>query len=138
MNITRIVLAAVGAFVAYMSVGSILFVTLPALRREFGKYPGVYRDHEGQMSHMPLGMAAILLSVAVLAVLFAMIHPAGAGLADGAIFGLLIGLYALGSFVIHNHVNLNIGAKVTLFSGVAYMVEWLAVGVVISLIYRTG
>jgi hypothetical protein len=136
MNYTRIALAALGAFVAYMAVGSIVFVTIPALKREFGKFPAVYRDHKGQMSHMPLAMAAILLSIVVLAVLFAMIHPAGAGLADGAIYGALIGLYALGAFVIHNHVNLNIGVKVTLYSGIAYFIEWTVVGVVISLIYK--
>jgi len=136
MNYSRIALAALGAFVAYMAIGSIVFVSLPALKREFGKFPAVYRDHKGQMSHMPLGMAAMLLSLVVLAVLFAMIHPAGAGMEDGAVFGALIGLYALGSFVIHNHVNLNIGVKVTLYSGLAYFAEWTVVGIVISLIYK--
>jgi hypothetical protein len=136
MNYTRIVLATLGGFVAYMAMGSVMFVAIPALKREFGKFPAVYRDHKGQMSHMPLGMAAMLLSIVVLAVLFAMIHPAGAGMEDGAIYGALIGFYALGSFVIHNHVNLNIGVKVTLYSGIVYFIEWTVVGVVISLIYK--
>ena len=65
-----------------------------------------------------------------------MIHPSGAGVVAGLQFGLIIAMYALGSFVLHNHVNLNIGPRLTTFQAIAYTVEWLAVGVVISLIYR--
>ena len=136
MNYTRIALAALGAFVAYMAVGSVFFGAFPVLRREFGKYPAVYRDHQGQMSHMPVGMAAMLLSMAVLAALFAMIHPAGAGMADGTIYGALVGLYAIGSFVLHNYVNLNVGLRLTAYSAIAYFIEWMVVGIVISLIYK--
>ena len=136
MHITYILLAALGAFVAYMAMGTLMFVTLPMLKREFAKYPAVYRDHQGQMSHMPVGMAGIFLSMLVLAVLYAMIYPGGAGVAAGVGYGALIGVYALGSFVLHNHANLNVGWRLTLFSALAYFVEWCAVGVAISLIYR--
>lgn len=63
MNYLRIGLAALGAFVAYMAAGGLMFVTMPFLRTEFARYPAVYRDHDGQMSHFPVGMAAILLSM---------------------------------------------------------------------------
>jgi hypothetical protein len=33
-------------------------------------------------------------------------------------------------------VNLNIGSRLTLFQAVAYSIEWLVVGLVISAIYR--
>jgi len=36
----------------------------------------------------------------------------------------LIGLFAIGSFVLHNYVNLNIGLKITVASAIAYFVEW--------------
>jgi len=74
--------------------------------------------------------------VAVLAVLYAMLYRGGSGLMEGARFGMLVGLYAVGSFVLHNHVNLNIGAKLTVQQAVAYFVEWTVVGIVIGLIYR--
>ena len=135
MNLTRVVLAAVGALVAYMALGSVFFMN-PAMRKEFMKYPAVYRTQENMRGVMPFGMLSMLLSMVVLAVLFAMIYPDGAGLAAGLRFGALIGLYASGSFVLHNHVNLNIGPRLTLYQGVAYLVEWTVVGVVISLIYR--
>ena len=136
MNYVRIGLAALGAFVAYMAAGGLMFVAMPFLKTEFQKYPAVYRDHDGQMSHFPVGMAAILLSMVVLAVLYARSYRAGSGLADGAAFGALIGLFVIGAFVVHNYANLNIGVRLTAISALAYFVEWCIAGIVIGLIYR--
>jgi hypothetical protein len=135
MNITRIALAALGGFVAYMALGGLAFALLP-LREEFLKYPAVYRSKEGQMSHMPAGMLAMLLAIVALAVIYAMLYRGGSGLAAGALFGALIGIFFLGTFVVHNYVNLNIGLKLTLQQGVAYFIEWTVTGLVIGLIYR--
>lgn len=78
----------------------------------------------------------MLLSMVVLAVLYAKIYKGGSGVAEGAVFGALIGFYAVGSFVLHNYVNLNIGFKITVASAIAYFVEWTVVGIVIGLIYK--
>jgi hypothetical protein len=136
MNLLRMILAALGAFVAYFVVGGLAFGLLPSLRTEFLKYPAVYRAKEGQMSHMPLGMAAMFLGILALALLYAMLYRGGYGIAEGARFGALIGVFAMGSFVVHNYVNLNIGLKLTVQQSVAYFVEWMVVGIVISLIYK--
>ena len=136
MNFARIALASVAALVAYMALGGLLFAVIPSLKTEFGKYPAVYRSQQGQMSHMPTGMAAMLLSMVVLAVLYAKLYTPGSGLVQGAVFGVLIGLYAVGSFVLHNYVNLNIGLKITIQSAMVYLVEWTVVGIVIGLIYK--
>ena len=136
MNYVRIALAILGATVAYFGCGFILFAALPGMKREFLKYPNVYRSHEGQMNHFPVGMFGIFLSISVMSVLYAMSYRTGSGLAAGVIFGVLFGLFYLGSFVLHNYANLNIGLRLTLFSAVAFMLEWTVVGVVIGLIYR--
>ena len=88
------------------------------------------------MSHMPVGMVAMFLAIVALALIYAMLYQSGYGVADGASFGALIGVFAVGSFVVHNYVNLNIGLKLTVQQGVAYFVEWVVVGIVISLIYK--
>jgi hypothetical protein len=88
------------------------------------------------MRVMPFGMAAMFLAMLVLAVLYAMIYQGGSGLAEGARFGALIGVFAVCAFVIHNYVNLNIGGAITLQQAIAYFVEWTVVGIVIGLIYR--
>jgi hypothetical protein len=135
MNYTRIALASVGAFAAYFILGGLMFTALP-LANEFAKYPNVYRSRESIIHAMPAGMAAMYISMLALAVMYAMMYRAGFGLRQGALFGALIGVYAIGSFVVHNYVNLNIGLKLTAQQGVAYFIEWVAVGIAIGLIYR--
>jgi hypothetical protein len=140
MNYVRLGLASVGAFVAYMAIGALTFAALPFLRTEFLKYPAVYRSHEGQMSHFPIAMAAMLLSMVVLTVLYARLYRDGSRdgsrVARGASFGALIGLFVVGAFVLHNYANLNIGLRLTTFSAIAYFIEWCVAGIVIALLYK--
>src|SRR5580698_5130504 len=80
------------------------FGLLPWMKEEFGKYPNVYRSQEGIKSTMPIGMAFMFLAIMVLAVLYAMLYQGGSGVTEGARFGALIGVFAIGSFVVHNYV----------------------------------
>jgi hypothetical protein len=68
MNVSRIALASLGAFVAYFAVGGVAFGLIPSLRNEFLKYPAIYRPQEGQMNHMPARMAAMFVSMLKLTV----------------------------------------------------------------------
>jgi hypothetical protein len=136
VNYVRIVIASVAAFIAYMGTGALMFVALPMVRDEFRKYPAVYRGHEGQMSHMPVAMAGILVAMVALAFLYARLYRGVSGLTEGALFGVLIAVFVLGAFVLHNHANLNIGPALTAYSAVAYCIEWLIAGIVIGLVYR--
>jgi hypothetical protein len=135
MNYPRILLSAFAAFVVYFVIGGLWFA-IPAFRAEFSAYPAVYRSQESVKTVMPGGMAAMFLSMVVLAVLYAMVYKGGSGLAEGARFGALIGLFAICAFVIHNYVNLNIGLRLTALQSVTYMVAWVITGVVIGLVYR--
>ena len=136
MNYGRVLLAAAGGFVAYFAFGFFVFGLLPLLRDEYAKYPAVYRTQDSMKSVMPIGMAAMFIAIFVVAVLYAMSYHPGEGFAQGIRFGALIGLFAVCSFVLHNHVNLNIGWLLTWKQAIAYFVEWTIVGVVIGLIYQ--
>jgi hypothetical protein len=136
MNYTRIALAALGGFVAYFILGGVFFALVPSMKNEFLKYPAVYRSQEGIKSTMPFGMAAMFIAIVALAVIYALLYQGGSGLVEGTRFGALIGIFAIGSFVVHNYVNLNIGGKLTLQQSIAYFIEWLIVSIVIGLIYR--
>jgi len=140
MSFSRIALAALGGFVAYFFVGFATFGLVPSLKNEFLKYQNIYRSQDAMKAVMPAGMAFMFLAIAALAVLYAMLCQNAVGPAEGlrlgALFGSLIGVFAIGSFVVHNYVNLQIGLKLTVQQAVAYFVEWLVVGAVIGLIYR--
>jgi archaellum biogenesis protein FlaJ (TadC family) len=113
-----------------------MFAALPAIKSEFMKYPNVYRSQDSMMKMMPYGMVAILISIAVLAVLYVKIYPAGGGILSGVYFGALIGVFSVCTFVIHNYVNLNIGLKLTFYQGITYFIQRVIVGAAIGLIYK--
>jgi hypothetical protein len=136
MNYSRIILAGLGATVAYFALGGLSFALVPQLGDEFRKYPAIYRTQEGMKSVMPIGMAAMLVGILVLAVLYAMLYQGGSGAAEGARFGALIGIFAVCAFVLHDYVNLNIGLTLTLQQAAAYFIEWTVVGLLIGVIYK--
>ena len=136
MNYARIALASLGATVAYFVFGFVMFTVIPAMKTEFMKYPNVYRSRESMMKVMPFGMVAILISIVVVAVLYAKNYPAGGSIASGAYLGALIGIFSVCTFVIHNYVNLNIGLALTLYQGIAYFIQWVIVGAAIGLVYK--
>lgn len=136
MNIGRIALATVGGLVAYFGAGFAMFFLVPQMMEEGQKHSAVFRPREGQMAGMPALMAATLVAILVLAVLYSMVYRGGLGLAEGARFGALIGVFVVCAFVVHNYVNLNISLTLMLMQAVAYFVEWTAVGAAIGLLYK--
>jgi len=88
------------------------------------------------MKVMPIGFVATFLSILVAAIIFAMNHQGGSGTTGGARFGVLIGIFVVCAFVLHNYVNLNIGLKLALMQAAAYFVQWTIIGIVIGLIYK--
>ena len=135
MNYWRIVLAGLGATVGYFVLGFLLFALSP-LAHEYRQFPAVYRTQESMKGVAPVGMVGMLLAMIALATLYALAYRNGSPIAEGVRFGFLVGVFALGSFVLHNYVNLNIGLKLTLGQAVAYFIEWIVAGITIALIYR--
>ena len=131
----RIALAGLGATVAYFALGFLLFAVLP-LADEVRQFAAVYRPEESMMRVAPIGMAAMLLAMLALAALYAFAFRDGFSVAEGMRFGILVGVFAAGSFVLHNYVSLNIGLRLALLQAVAYFIQVLGSGVVIALIYR--
>src|SRR5437660_1996522 len=136
MNYGGVALAAAGGTVAYFAFGFVVFGVLPLLRREYAKYPAVYRTQEDMRGVMPAGMAAMFVAILVMAAIYALAYQGGSGAVEGTRVGALIGVFAVCAFVIHNHVNLNIGLTLTVGQAVAYFVEWTIVGCVIGIIYK--
>jgi hypothetical protein len=136
MNYASLGLAALGGTVASFVFGGLVFWLVPGLIKEAHKYPGVFRPKEEMNKVMAFGSIGTLVSVLVVAILFAMIHPGGSGIAEGARFGVLLGIFVVCGFVLHNYVNLNIGLKLAVGQAVTYFFQWTIVGIVIGLIYK--
>ena len=136
MNYSRLGLAALGGTVASFAFGFLVFWLVPALINEGRKNPALFRPKEEMMNVMPIGIVATFIAILVVAIIFAMIHQGGSGTTEGARLGVLIGIFVVCAFVLHNYVNLNIGLKLTLMQAAAYFVQWTIIGIVIGLIYK--
>ena len=136
MNYSSLALAALGGTVASFAIGFLLFWLVPGLIKEAHKYPAVFRPGEEMKRVMPVGLVATFMSILVAAVIFAMMHQGGSGTAEGARLGVLIAIFVVCAFVLHNYVNLNIGLKLALGQAVVYFVQWTIIGIVIGLIYK--
>ena len=78
MNYTRIALATLASTVVYFILGGILFAASP-LKREFERFPDVYRSPESMKGVWPAGIAGMVLSMLALSILFAMLPQEGLG-----------------------------------------------------------
>ncbi len=136
MNFLSLGLAALGGTVASFAFGFLVFWLVPGLIKEGHKYPDVFRPKEEMMTVMPIGLVATFISILVVAIIFAMVHQGGSGTTEGARFGVLIGIFVVCAFVLHNYVNLNIGLKLALGQAVTYFFQWTIIGIVIGLIYK--
>jgi hypothetical protein len=136
MNYSRLGLAALVGMVASFAFGFLVLWLAPALIEEAQKYPAVFRPTEEMMTVMPIGIVATFLAILIAAIIFAMIQRGRSGTMEGARFGILIGMFVVCAFVLHNYVNLNIGLKLALGQAAAYFFQWAIIGIVIGLIYK--
>lgn len=132
----RIFLSAFAALVAYFATGGALFAAMPWLKEEFKKHSALFREEAQMMKAMPIGMAGMFLAMLSLAVIYAHIPAVAPGALQGAGFGALVGVYVFGAFVLHNHMNLNVSWRLTLWSGAAYLLEWIVAGTALGAIFR--
>jgi hypothetical protein len=136
MNLTRLGLAALGGTVASFGFGFLVLWLVPSLFEEARKYPAVFRAPEEMAGVMPIAFGASFAAILVAAVLFALLRQGGSGVAEGARFGALVGLFVVFAVALHNYANLNIGLKLALGQALAYFLQWTVVGIVIGLIYK--
>jgi hypothetical protein len=134
MNYTRLALAAVAAFVADGLYGFVVYGNL--LVDEFGKYPGVFRPIEAVNAKMPVMFAGIFVGMVIAAVIYAKGYAGGSGVAEGARFGALVGAFTASTFSVGAYATMNIGSQLAMSMGLAGLVEWTIVGIVIGLVYK--
>jgi hypothetical protein len=78
----------------------------------------------------------VLLSMFVMAYIYAKGYDGTNGVQEGMRFGVLIGLFNAGFFVEVNHAMMQINRRLSGEMAVAGLVEWTVVGIVIGVIYR--
>jgi hypothetical protein len=136
MNYTRIVAAAVAATVADLAYGFVVYGML--LKSSFALYPGVYRPADLQVAYMPYLALGILLAMIAASIIYAKGYEGGSGVQEGARFGVLIALVAIGYATLINYATITLGRRHTGLMALAALGEWILAGVVIGLVYKPG
>ena len=134
MNYGRLVLAALAGLVVDICYGFVVYGML--LSNEFGRYPALYRSAETGPGYLPLMFAGVFVAIVVAAAIYAKGYEGGSGVAEGARFGVLLGLFAAFAFANVNYGVLNIGRRLALYTGVAGFFEWFLIGTAIGLVYK--
>ena len=134
MNYARLVLAAVAATVFDAVYGFLVYGML--LAPEFARYPGVYRSNEAGQAFLPLMFGGLFIAIAAAAIIYAKGYEGGSGVAEGARFGALLGVFVVFAFAAVDYAVLNIGRRLAVMTAAAGFVEWLVIGVIIGLVYK--
>jgi hypothetical protein len=131
----RFVLAVLVAAVVDLVYGFIVYGN--ALAGEIDVNGGVYRSIDGVNNRLPWLGIGLLLAMGAVVSIYAMVHhPNINGLKSGLQFGVLMGVFTVGYIAIGNYVVMKVGRRLTLYMGVAGLLEWTLIGMTIGLIYR--
>ena len=134
MNYTRLALAAVAATVFDAIYGFLVYGML--LAPEFARYPAVYRANEAGQAYLPLMFGGLFIAIVAVSIIYAKGYEGGSGVAEGARFGLLLGVFVVMAFAGVNYAVLNIGRKLALMVAAAGFFEWLIIGIIVGLVYK--
>jgi hypothetical protein len=134
MNQKRIVLAAVAATIADFAYGFLVYGTL--LTSSFAAQGDVYRPPDAQTAYMGIGALGILLAMIAASAIYAKGYEGGSGVQEGARFGLLMALFAIGYSSLVNYATIRLGGRHTGMMAAAALGEWVLAGVVIGLVYK--
>src|SRR5262249_32195512 len=107
MNIGRVIAAAVAGLVVFFVYGFAVNGTL--IREDYRQYALVYRSADTLAVYAPAGLVGTLIAMLALAMMYAKGYEGGNGAAEGARFGILIGIFVACTHVVDNFVTLNIG-----------------------------
>ena len=132
MNYTRVFLAAIAATVADFAYGFVVYGNV--LTSSFAAQTLIYRPAQDQMAYMPIGAAGIFAAMIAASAIYA--KGRTGRVIDGAAFGILLGLFMIGACVAVNYATINMSGDHGVKMAAAALVEWVIVGVVISLVYR--
>lgn len=135
MNYARLVGAAFAGTLVDAIYGVIVYGTL--LRPEFARYPDVYRPPDAPPVYLASMFVGILVAMIVATTIYGKGYEGrGAGAAEGARFGITLGLLVGVFFASVSYGTLNIGRRLAAEMAVAGIFEWTLVGAAIGAVYR--
>lgn len=136
MNFARVGLAALAAWLVYLTLGFLIHGVMLADLWAGLQRDGIARSSVNGKALMPLGFALALPGALAFAYAYAKGYEGGPGLQEGLRFGVLVGLMIVAFGLTWNYVTFPLPLQYLTSTAVATVIQFAAVGMVVGLIYR--
>jgi hypothetical protein len=134
MNLTRVAVAAVAAWIVSIPVG--FFVNNMVLAGLTAANQAAMRPEAELMGKLPLGLAFLLLGFFAFAYIYAKGYEGGNGIVEGLRFGVSVGALIVGFGVIWQYVLYPISGAMAIAIVIDSMIEAALYGAIVGAIYR--
>ena len=134
MNLPRVALAAVAAWVVYLGVSVLVHAVL--LADLYQQHARAMRAQAEQMAILPFGFALALLGFFAFAYTYAKGYEGGSGAQEGLRFGVLVGLLICCFAIIFQYMVWPMSTSLLIAWFVDYIAEFAVYGAIVGLVYR--
>ena len=134
MNLARVAIAAVVAWVVYLGISFLVHTVL--LRDLYLQHAGTMRPEAEQNAILPVGFFFALVGFFAFAYTYAKGYEGGSGAQEGLRFGVLVGILICCFRVIWDHMVWPVSLQLTAAWMVEYIVEFAIYGSLVGVIYR--
>ncbi len=134
MNLPRVAIAAVAAWIVYLGVSFVVHTVL--LRDLYLQHLAAMRPEADQNAILPIGFFFALLGFFAFAYVYAKGYEGGSGAQEGLRFGVLVGLLICCFRVIWDHMVFPVSLQLTAAWMVDYIVEFAIYGSIVGVIYK--
>lgn len=134
MNLARVAMAAVVAWVVYLVVSFVVHTVV--LRSLYLEHLSAMRPEAQQNAILPIGFAFALVGFFAFAYAYAKGYEGGSGVQEGLRFGVLIGILICCFRLIWDHMVWPVSVQLTAAWMVEYIVEFAIYGSVVGAVYK--
>lgn len=134
MNLRRVALAAVVAWVVYMALGFVVHGVL--LKDTYLQYASVMRPEADQNAVLPIAFGGSLVGFFAFAYAYAKGYEGGSGVQEGMRFGVLVGIMLCVFSVSFEYMMWPIGRRLLAAWIVDYIIEFAIYGMLVGSLYK--
>ena len=134
MNLARVAIAALVAWVVYLGVSFVVHTFL--LNDLYRQHAGAMRPEVDQHGVLPVGFVFALVGFFAFAYTYAKGYEGSRGTQEGLRFGVLIGILICAFRVIWDHMIWPVSIQLTIAWMVEYIVEFALYGMIVGAIYK--
>lgn len=134
MNLARVAIAAVVAWVVYLGVSFVVHTVL--LADLYRQHAATLRPEAEQNAILPVGFVFALVGFFAFAYTYAKGYEGSRGTQEGLRFGVLVGILICAFRIIWDHMIWPVSVQLTVAWIVEYIVEFALYGMIVGAIYK--